>query len=72
MVALEAQLHRIHRQHAVDGEMPADVAQEVEVLQTGQPVGVVDGDRVGVALAETKEGGEDLAQLVLVGLDLVD
>ena len=33
LVALEPHLDRIDRQHAVDREMPADVAQEVDVVQ---------------------------------------
>jgi hypothetical protein len=33
LLALEPQLHRIHRQHAVDREVPADVAQELDVVE---------------------------------------
>ena len=33
LLAVEPQLHRIEGQHAVDGEMPADVAQEIDVVE---------------------------------------
>ena len=52
LLALEPELHRVHRQHAVDGEVAADVAQELDVVELGQPFGVVGHDRVGLALAE--------------------
>ena len=48
LLALEPQLHRVHGQHAVDREVPADVAQQVDVVELRQPLGVVDHD--GVAL----------------------
>ena len=35
LLALEPQLDRIHRQHAVDREMPADIAQELDVVELG-------------------------------------
>jgi len=47
LVALQPQLHRIHAQHAVDREMPADVAQQRDVEQPVEPVGVVHHDGIG-------------------------
>ena len=41
VVALEAALHRFLRHHVVDGEVLADVAQEVEEADRPQPVDVV-------------------------------
>ena len=42
MFAFEPKLHRIHRQHAIDREMPPDVAQHVDIIELGQPFGIVD------------------------------
>ena len=72
VLALEPELDRIHRQHAVDRKMPADVAQEVDVVELGQPFGVVGHDRVVLALAEADEMREGLADAGLVGLDRLD
>ena len=52
--------------------MPADVAQELDVVELGEPVGVVGHDRVVLALAEADEMGEGLADAGLVGLDRLD
>ena len=40
--ALHAALHRVHGQHAVDAEVRADLAQQVDPAERGQPVGVVE------------------------------
>ena len=42
LLTLQPQLDRIHGQHAVDAEMAADVAQHVDVVELGQPLGIVD------------------------------
>ena len=55
LLALEAQAHRVHGQHAIDREMPADVAQHVDVVELGQPLGIVEHD--GVALRRRRSAG---------------
>jgi len=52
LLSLQAQLHAVEGQHAVDREVFADVAQERDVGEGVEPVGVVDHDRVGRAAAE--------------------
>ena len=52
-------------QHAVDGEVDADLAQEVDVVQVRQPVRVVDDERLVVG--EIQEA----AHLLLDALDVV-
>ncbi len=65
-------LRRVHGQHAVDGEVPAHVAQELDVVERRQPLGVVEHDGVGAALAEFEEAREHALDGVLVGLDGLD
>ena len=72
LIAFEAQLHRIHRHHAIDGKMPADIAQEVDVVELGQPFCVVGHDGVRLAVAELQEFREDALDAVLVLLDRLD
>ncbi len=72
LLALEPKLGAVHRQHAVDGEVAADVAQELDVVERRQPLGVVDHHGVGAAVAELQELGEDALHALLVGLDLLD
>ena len=72
LLALEPELDCIHGEHAVDREMPADVAQEIDVVERGEPFGIVDHQAVGAALAEADEAGEGLHDRALVGLDLLD
>src|SRR5262245_54711068 len=60
LLALEPQLDRVVGQHAVDAEMAAVVAQEIDVVQTIEPVGVVDYERVIGAVTEAQELFEDL------------
>ena len=72
LVALEPQLHRIHGQHAIDGEVPADVAQHLDVVELGQPFGVVGHDGVVPAATESEKLGEGHLDAGLVGLDLLD
>ncbi len=66
------QLGRVHGQHAVDGEMPSHVAQEIDVVERRQPLGVVEHDRICAALAELEEAREHALDGVLVGLDRFD
>ena len=72
LVALKPHLHRIHGQHAVDREVAAHVAQEVDVVQRRQPLRIVGHDRVGAGVAEGQEFREDLLDAGLVGLDVVE
>ena len=78
---LHALLVALGRQHAVDREVHAHLAQEVHVVEVEQPVGVVGDD--GLAVGEVEEAahlrldaldvvvdllaGEHLAQLALAG-----
>ena len=71
VLALEPELDRLHRQHAVDREMPADIAQEIDVVERGEPLGIVDHQRAGRPVVEIEEAGKDRAEALLVGLDLV-
>ena len=66
LLALEPQPHRIHRQHAVDREMPADVAQHLDPVELGQPFGIVEHDRVAGAGAVAQHLGEHAADLALL------
>ena len=49
--------------------MPADVAQELEIVERVEPLGIVELDGVGRAIAEGKEGFEGAADAGLVRLD---
>ena len=46
LFTLEPELHRIKGHHAVDGEMHPIVAQEADVVEVIEPVGIVDHHRV--------------------------
>jgi hypothetical protein len=70
LLALEAQPHRIHRQHAVDRKMPADVAQHLDPVQFCQPFGVVEHDGIAGAGSIAQHLGEHAANAGLVGFDL--
>ena len=72
LVALEAKLHRIHGQHAVDREMPAHIAQELDVVERRQPLGVVEHQRRGRAAAELQEASEHALDGFLVAFDRLD
>ena len=61
LLAVEPQLHRIEDEHAVDREVPADVAQEVDVVERVEPVGIVGHDGVAGPVAEFQEFREDRA-----------
>ena len=72
LLAIEPELDRIEGEHAVDGEMAADVAQELQVVDAAQPVGVVEHQRVGRAAAVSQIVGEDLLERGDVLLDRLD
>ena len=69
LLAVEAQLHRIEREHAVDREVPAYVAQELDVVDLQQPVGVVGHDGVVRAVTEAEVPRERLLHVVQVVVD---
>ena len=70
LLAVEPQLHRIEAQHAIDREVPADVAQEFDVLQLKQPVGIVDHEgRIGAPVVQ--DVAEDALDAGDVGVDLL-
>ena len=55
LLALEPQLHRILGEHAVDAEMASVIAQEIDIAELVEPIGVVDHDGVVGAVAEAHE-----------------
>ena len=67
LLALQAQLHRVERQHLVDGEMAADVAQEGNIVQPVEPLGVVRHHGAGVKIEKARKYRADRGD---VGLDL--
>ena len=69
LLALEPEPDAVEGQHPVDREMRADVAQEGDVVERVEPVGIVDHDRVGRAVAEGQEALEDAADRGDVGVD---
>ncbi len=71
LLPLQAQLHRFVSQHPVDGKMPAVITQERDVIEIIQPVGVVDHDGVGRAIAKGQKLGEHVLDPRHVGGDVV-
>ena len=69
LLAVEPQLDAVEGQHPVDREMRADVAQERDVVERVEPVGIVDHDRVGRAVAEGQEALEHAPDRGDVGVD---
>ena len=60
LALFEARAHRLLAEHHVDAEVLADVAQEVEIAEAREPVGVV--DELRAACAEIEEARELCAQ----------
>src|SRR3546814_5178009 len=58
LLALQPQLHGVEAEHAVDREMPAVVAQEVDILQLVDPVGIIGHHGIARSLAEPQEPGK--------------
>jgi len=56
LLAVQPRFHALKRQHAVDAEMPANVAQEAKVVQIIQPFGIVDHHRIGRPVAKADIG----------------
>ena len=72
LVALEAHAHAVEGQHAVDREMAPDIAEELDVVELRQPLGVVDHQRIAAAIAEADEARERAPDAVLVPFDLIE
>src|SRR4029077_9228174 len=70
LLALEPELHRIVGEHAVDAEMASVVAQEIDVVELVEPVGIVDHERVAAALTEAHEFAEHRLDAADIGGDL--
>ncbi len=71
LVAVQPQLDAVHGQHAVDRKVPADIAQEGNVIQLVQPLGIVHQDGVVGAVAEFQQMADTAQDALLVGLDLL-
>ena len=57
LLAVEAGFDRLERQHPVDGEVPPDIAQEIEVVEPVEPLGIVEHERAAILVGEV--AGED-------------
>ena len=66
--SFEAGLDRLLAHHLVDGEVLADVAQELEGREIGQPVGVVEQEGP-VEIEELAQLGADVLEVRLDGLE---
>src|SRR5579859_5964977 len=71
LLAFQAHSHAVHGQHAIDGEVAADIAQEFDVFERTQPVVVVDHDGAGGAGIEAQKTRENLANTRDIGIDLL-
>jgi len=69
LLAPEPRLDGLEGQHAVDAKVLADVAEELDVLEAVEPVGVVYEPRVARSVAENEEVLEDGADLGHVAID---
>ncbi len=68
LLALQPRLDRVLGRHVVDGEVLADVAQELDQVELAQPVGVVEQQRrVGHALEGQEVGELDLDSFQVAG-----
>ena len=70
LFTFQPRLDTVERQHAVDREMYAVVAQELDVAVLRQPVVIVDHDRVGRAVAEGQEPRKRPLDARQIGVDL--
>jgi hypothetical protein len=68
LLAVEARLHALEGEHAVDREVAADVAEELEIVEPVEPFGVVQHDRLPGRVVEVL--GEDAADRRDVRRDL--
>ena len=70
LLAVEPQLDGLECQHPIDREVAADIAQERYVLQRVEPIGIVDEQCVGRAVAEFEETVKSTADTGDIGADL--
>ena len=61
LFAVEPQPNAVEGQHAIDREMPSELAQERNVVSFVKPIRIVHHDRVGWSVAECQEALEHLA-----------
>ena len=71
LLAFEPELHAFHGQHAIDREVAAVVAQEGNVFELVEPLGVVDHDGVGRPVAEFEQVPHARQDAQLVFFDLL-
>ena len=69
VLALEARAHRILGDHVVDGEMLADIPQEIHQVERKQPIGIVHHPRRVGFDVEIKEMGQLGLDRLDIGLD---
>ena len=72
LLALKPELDRIHRQHPVDREVATNIAQHVDIVELGQPVGIIDHHRIACARAIAQKLRKNALDTVLVCIDLLD
>ncbi len=70
LLVLDSRADEFEAQHLVDRKVHAIVAQEVNVAEPLQPVGIVDHDGLGRSGSEGQEGGEGRSDALEVGGDL--
>ena len=71
LLTVEPQLYRIERQHSVNREMLSHLAQEGDIFELVEPVGIVDHHRISGAIAKGQETFEDTLDRGDIGLDPV-
>ena len=69
LLPFQAKPHAVERQHPTDGEMTADVAQQADVAERVQPIGIVRHDGIGRAVPEPHERLDAAADARHVGRD---
>ena len=71
LLTVQPDLHAVEAEHAIDREVTAIVAQEIDIFQLVQPVAIIDHDGIGRPVAKGKELGEDLLDAVQIVVDLL-
>ncbi len=69
LLAVHAELDAVEAQHPVDREMLADLAQEGDIFEPVEPLGIVEQDRVRRPVTEGQEAFEDPLDRGDVGVD---